>query len=159
LVDTPFLVFGQCSECIEFQWQSDFRFISVAQPITQIEEKPKILIRVWQDPVPLCPFHPGEHLCWISKGFPYQSSQASSPSVFGPGRDGRQYLKAPPGRTGISASVRTTAQDGLVGTAGVSGGAIFGETPDDGWALQVTRGPLQVIGEACRRRVRTADGG
>ena len=37
-------------------------------------------------------------------------------------------------------------------TAGVSGGAILRATPDDGWALQV-------IGEDCRRRVRTADGG
>ena len=41
------------------------------------------------------------------------------------GRDGRRYLEGRPGRTGILASVRMTAQDGLAGTAGVSGDAIF----------------------------------
>jgi len=64
--------------------------------------------------------------CSLSLTNRVQYSQASSPSVFGSGRDGRQYLKGRPGRTGILASVQTTARDGLVGTAGVSGGAISG---------------------------------
>jgi len=46
-----------------------------------------------------------------------------------------KYLKGRPGLTGILASVWTTAQDGLGGTVGVSGGAIFPVTPDDGQAL------------------------
>jgi len=81
-----------------------------------------------------------------------QCSQASSPSVFGSGLDGRQYLKERPGRTGILASIQTTARDGLAGTAGVSGGAISRVTRGDGRALQV-------IGEDWRRPVRTAEDG
>ena len=44
---------------------------------------------------------------------------------------------------GILAPIRITARDGLVGIAGVSGGAICRVTPDDGLALQA-------ISEDCR---------
>jgi len=62
------------------------------------------------------------------------------------GRTGRtavQYLKGRPGRTGILASIQTTARDGLAGTTGASGGAIFRVTPDDGRALYVPGGPYR----------------
>ena len=46
-------------------------------------------------------------------------------------------------RTGILTSVQMTSRDGEAGSLGVSGGAIFRVTPDDGRALQE-------IGEDCR---------
>ena len=69
-----------------------------------------------------------------------QCSQASSPSIFGSGRGGRQDLKGGPGRIGILASVRTTAGDRRAGTAGASGGGVCRVTRDDGRAQRVIDG-------------------
>ena len=70
-----------------------------------------------------------------------QCSQASSQSIFGSGRGGRQHLKGGPGRISILASVRTAAGDGQAGTAGASGGVVCWVTRDDGRAQRVIDGP------------------
>jgi len=54
-----------------------------------------------------------------------QGDQASIPSAFGCGRDGRRYLKGFPGWTGILGSVGMTARNGRAGTAGDLGCGVY----------------------------------
>jgi len=90
-------------------------------------------------------FRNSQELCEISE--PKRPVRLSSGQD---GTDGSTWKGSR--QTGILASIWMTARNGWAGPVGVSGGAIFRVTQIDGRALQV-------IGEDCRRRVRTADDG